>query len=380
MSVEWKLGDALSFVSDDQRISAVVFYATGLSVRATDGKKVYDSSLWKRVQRRPATPQDYDALLRLCSRPVYDRHLPAVLAFLRGRHPIQPFQKELETRKQQEQRWLMSRQQQRDRAVHAHDKKMAALEERRSVSEQRLDVLLGAVPHATDAESLRWWCLPLSPKPAEEILRVFLDLMHATLALFLEETVVRRGRQEYEETLRHTILVLELALRLPHPDLSYFGWFRGASVFRSIDLRRPIAQSIQRRSGCAGYLVLVRRDGRCLMSMTVWERVMTRSDDGRRVKVQEHALIVKNPLLTSRQDVRGLAMRMHSFAAEAVKKEIVVCSPYRVMAIILERHLEDETIDRADYLEADLNDPCEAFGAAYRIINNEKLRSLWRRG
>jgi hypothetical protein len=268
----------------------------------------------------------------------------------------------------------------RDRAVFAYQKKMAALRRQQTASETLLGSLLDAAPHRADEDDIGWWCLRVSPRPTAEtvaILRCFIRFLRTTLSLFLKETTARDGVQEYEETIRSTILVLELVVDEPHPDISYLGWFSGSSVFRSIDLRRP---SAQKRSGCNGFLVLARRDGRHLMSMTVWERVMIRLSDRKKIVVQEHALIVKNPLLAPQQNVRGLAMRMHSFAADSIRKEIVVCSPYRAMAIILERYLENETIDRAEYLERGFDDPCKAFGSAYRIVNNEKLRSLWRIG
>lgn len=373
-TMSWSIGDVVCFTFRDKAIRAVVFDG----VRATDGKKVYDVSRYSPVQRCEATGDDYEALLRFCSGPVFRRYLPAVLARLRGRHPIQPYQRRLAAEQEARQRYQMAREQQRTRQARAHEKKTAALQQKRVSLETRLCALLETLPHATDEEGVRWWCLPISPEPAVEPLRCFLDLLRATLSLFLTKHQQKKGWVEYEETMRSTILVLELALG-ERPDLSYFGWFGGSSVFRSISLRRPIAQTVQKRRGCRGHLLLAARNGRCLMSMTAWERVMTAVEDGKTVTVQEHALIVKNPLLAPSQNIRGLAMRMHSFAADTLRREIVVCSPYLAMARILEDHLENETIDRAGYLEDRLDDPCVAFGAAYRIVNNEKLRSVWRR-
>jgi len=245
--------------------------------------------------------------------------------------------------------------------------------------ERRLGALLQPVEHATDSKGMEWWCLPLSPPPEDphlrEILATFERLVRWMIRLVEKTDVSKKGKEESLDTLYSTILILRISLRQLPDDVSQFV-IRNTSIFQSISMD-TIQQSVQRRRVCRGFLVLARYRDRHVMSMTVWERTLI-TTIGEPIECQEHALIVRNPF-PAQQRMSNISMRMHSFAADAVKKPVVVCDPYYIMAGILEKQIKNGTIDRFDRpLSSIPGDPCLAFGQSFQIVNDEKLKGFWK--
>ena len=256
-------------------------------------------------------------------------------------------------------------------------------------TDRELQELLDHELHETSPDGMEWWCLRIESSP---VLECFLKLMRRIWCclkkrqrLLHSSPFSQKQYDEYtqsEDTIRTTILVLEIILRQDDPDLIELGFdtFEKlvGSMFRSmfrVENGEKIMTTFDQFRKCRGYMVMTRYRGRHQMSMTVWERRMRSGSE--ETAVQEHALIVRNPFLARQQRVSNLAVRLHSFAASAIAKPFVVCSPFPRMEQILEREIAKGQISKAVAL-SQINDECVAYGSVICLVNDAKLGSLWR--
>jgi len=244
---------------------------------------------------------------------------------------------------------------------------------------------------------IQWYCIPLSPfaglsEEIKAIVLAFYDLVRVILDIFIfrgfldDAYTKRKGFQETVATLVSTVYILEYTIGKDpnqgrfrvYPSIPFLSQKAiSGSLFHTIypkstkhtDLFRP---------NCVGYLLLARRQDHHLMSMTVWARQLTDSHRTTILDAQEHALIVKNPLLPDGLNVRNLAIKMHSFAADAVRQEIVTCTPYTVMSNILLKNIEQGRIKRVPRRYHEVTRECAAFSSFFQVMNDAKLKSLWK--
>lgn len=197
---------------------------------------------------------------------------------------------------------------------------------------------------------------------------VHLHRVHALLEYF--KSYMARLKKEFKKdpryddvytTCRDSIHVLSMCLRLDSKYPTEFGAIRliendtGITAEQNykeyepvIDAWKQLRQQVSPsrsgqpspaiprqkdiRRGCEGYMMLIRNPvNEILMSMTVWNT----SDSSQ--KSQEHALIMKN-FFATKSTIRfdpQLSILMHSYAAFAVRKPVIYCSPFPKMENIL---------------------------------------------
>lgn len=248
------------------------------------------------------------------------------------------------------------------------------------------------------ADPIEWYCIPIAPdfpslpRRIRQIVVVFYDLVRVLLDCITFRGYIdgyyskTKGFDETVATLVSTMYVLEYAMGLNPLKGRYAGYATmphlstriiSGSLFKSFHANPMVTDML--RKHCVGYLLLARTRGHHLMSMTVWERPLTDRRADKDVSAQEHALIVKNPLLPPEIRLRNISMKMHSFAADTVGQDVVVCVPYKTMSKILMKNIDQGRIDSVrKYTEKNME--CIAFGSFFQIVNNEKLRNVWKTG
>lgn len=199
-----------------------------------------------------------------------------------------------------------------------------------------------------------------------------------TACVFFSETVrflpySLSGYEEYKNTLNSTVFILQTMLGIiPEKDrLS-----RNTSRFNTIRINELYQSDLQKRRKCQGFLLLARASGRVVMSVTVWLKNMFDIIREKNVRVQEHALIVRNPYGVSAR-YPNLSLKMHSFAASVIGEPFVVCQPYRKMGQILKKAVFQEKLDSVTYLRQ-IADPCSAFGSSFQFVNDNRLQRIWK--
>lgn len=234
---------------------------------------------------------------------------------------------------------------------------------KRILYEQTLNEQLTSLTPYRTLDGIEWICIPLVEKN-----RSILEMV----IRFLEETVKYLpsslpGLQEYENTLNSTIFILQTMLGIS-PNKSILR--NNSSRFITIRPNSFLYQSdLRQRKKCDGYLVWARWQKKVVMSMTVWKKTMFDVMTKKNVRVQEHALIVRNPYIESKTHLRNISLKMHSFAANMIHQPFIVCHPYKKMGQILKKALKQNIIHNAHLQQ--IGDRCTAFGSSFQFINDE---------